>query len=109
MSINFDQIVKIMISSAKNSFKTHWPVIKDYAESEFEKLGKTIINIEYLLLSGKISIGEASVILEIQKNTARAIMLTLQGMSLLMVEQAINEALDAIKGIVNGALGSVLL
>jgi hypothetical protein len=86
-----------------------WPVVKDYAEAELEKLARTLVQIETLKLSGQISEAESSVLLEMQKNTARAVMLALQGMSLLLVEGAINAALATVKDSVNTALGFVLL
>ncbi|MFX6133622.1 hypothetical protein ABTF13_16165 [Acinetobacter baumannii] len=109
MSIQFEEIFQIMVNSAQKSFKQHWPTIKDYATGEFDKLATTIVNIEFLLKTGQISAGEASILLEMQKNTARAVMLALKGMTLLMVEQAINDALDAVKNIVNNSLGFAFL
>lgn len=105
MSIQFEEIFQIMVHAAEGSFKKHWPTIKDYATGEFDKLATTIVNIEILLKTSQISAGEASILLEMQKNTARAVMLALKGMTLLMVEQAINDALDAVKKIVNDSLG----
>lgn len=108
-NIDIQQILPGMITAAQGVFDKRWPVIKDYAEAELEKLARTLVQIEKLKLSGQISDAEASVLFEMQKNTARAVMLALQGMSLLLVEGAINAALGAVKDIVNTALGFVLL
>lgn len=108
-NIDIQQVLPGMISAAKGVFDKRWPVIRDYAEAELEKLARTLVQIEKLKLSGQISEAEASVLFEMQKNTARAVMLALQGMSLLLVEGAINAALGAVKDIVNTALGFVLL
>lgn len=109
MSIQFEEIFEIMVDAAKKSFKEDWPPIKDYAKDEFDKLATTIVGIHWRLETGQISVGEASVLLEMQKNTARSVMLSLQGMSLIVVEQAINDALNAVKDIVNESLGFVFL
>jgi CheY-specific phosphatase CheX len=108
-NIDVQQIIPGMIAATKSVFDKKWPVIKDYAEAELEKLARTLAQIETLKISGQIGEAEASVLFEMQKNTARAVMLALQGMSLLLVEGAINAALAAVKDTVNAALGFVLL
>jgi len=108
-NIDVQQILPGMIAAAKGVFDKKWPVIKDYAEAGLEKLARTLAQIEALKLSGQISDAEASVLFEMQKNTARAVMLTLEGMSLLLVEGAINAALAAVKDTINTALGFALL
>lgn len=108
-NIDVQQILTSMLGAAQGVFGEKWPDIKDYAETEFEKLAKTLVLIETLKLKNQISEGEASVLLEMQKNTARAVMLTLQGMSLLLVEQAVNAALAIVRDTVNTTLGFTLL
>ncbi|EMP56423.1 hypothetical protein MSNKSG1_05733 [Marinobacter santoriniensis NKSG1] len=108
-NIDVHQILPGMIAAAKGVFDEKWPIIKDYAEAELEKLARTLAQIEALKLSGQISDAEASMLFEMQKNTARAVMLTLQGMSLLLVEGAINAALAAVKDTINTALGFTFL
>ena len=108
-NIDVQKILTSMIGAAKGVFGQKWPGIKNYAEAEFEKLSRTLLQIEVLRLGNQISEGEASVLFEMQKNTARAVMLALEGMSLLLVEGAINAALKVVKDTVNTALGFVLL
>jgi transcription initiation factor IIE alpha subunit len=108
-TIDIQKVFPVMIEAAKGVFDKKWPEVKDYAEPEFEKLASTLALIETLRFRGKISETEASVLLEMQKNTARAVMLTLEGMSLLLVEAAINAALAVVKDTINTALGFALL
>jgi len=107
--IDYQQVLTGMVAAAQGVFNEKWPAVKNYAEAEFEKLAKTLVQIETLRVEHKISDAEASALLEMQKNTARAVMLALEGMSLLVVEQAINAALAAVKDMVNTALGITLL
>ncbi|WP_310496414.1 hypothetical protein [Sandarakinorhabdus sp.] len=102
-------LAKAMIGAAKGSFNRDWPVVKEFAEGELKKLAQTLVQIGRLTALGRVNHAEASVLLEMQKNTARAVMLALQGMSLLMVEQAINAALGAVRDLVNGAIGFALV
>jgi hypothetical protein len=107
--IDTKEILSGMLTAAQGVFKDKWPGIQDYAEGELEKLARTLAQVEMLKLRDQITEGEASVLLEMQKNTARAVMLTLEGMSLVLVEGAINAALDSVKDTVNTALGFALL
>ena len=108
-NIDVDQVLSGMLGAAQGVFNDKWPSIKDFAEAEFEKLARTLAQIELLKVSNQIDEGEASVLFEMQKNTARAVMLALEGMSLLLVEGAINAALAVVKDAVNTALGFALL
>ena len=44
-----------------------------------------------------------------QKNATRAVLAAVEGMSLILVEQAINAALKAIQGVVNAAVHFTLI
>lgn len=107
--IQVDEILPNMIGAASDTFGERWPDIKEYAEEELEKLAKTLAEIGRLRVSKQITEGEASVLLEMQKNTARTVMLTLEGMGLILVEEAINAALSVISETINGALGFQLV
>jgi len=108
-NINVQAVAASMIKAAKGVFDTKWPIVQDFSEAEFDKLARTVAQIAKLKLSNQISEGEASVLFEMQKNTARSVMITLNGMSLLLVEGAINAALAVVKDNVNTTLGFVLL
>ena len=109
MAFDVAALLSNMLGAAQGVFGTKFPQVKDFAEGEFEKLARTLVQIEKLKATGQISEAEAGVLLEMQKNTARAVMLALEGMTLLLVEQAINAALGAVKDVVNGAIGFGLL
>jgi len=108
-SLKLEDLVTSMLAAAKAVFDKRWPDIKDYAEPEFEKLARTLIQIEGIRTRKKISEGSASVLLEMQKNTTRAVMLAVEGMGLVLIEEAINAALKAVKDVVNTALGFALI
>ena len=105
MAIMFNSIIGPMLEAVKGTFENQWPTIKDFAESETIKLAQTLTQISQLVVTEQISNIEASVLLEIQKNTARTVILTVEGMGLILVEEAINSALDAVSGVINTALG----
>lgn len=107
--INVSEVLSSMLTAAEGVFDQKWPEVKDFAETEFEKLAQTLSQIAKLKITNQITDGEASVLFEMQKNTARTVMLALEGMGLLLVEQAINAALQVVKDSVNGAIGFALI
>ena len=107
--IDVDELVREMAAAASGQLKAKWPAIKDFAENEFRKLGQTITFIGEKTAAGELTEDEARLLLEMQKNAARAVLLTLEGMALLAAEAVINAALDGVKGTVNAALGFALL
>lgn len=98
-----------MLGAAQSTFKEQWPFMEAFAAPEFEKLAVTILQIHALTESEQIGESEACVLLEVQKNAARAVMLSREGAGLLKVEQAINSGLGMVKNTVNTALGLPLI
>lgn len=108
-ALNVGQLATAIVAAMKGAVGENWPKISEYATGEGKKLAETLVQIEALRAVHQISEGEASVLLEMQKNTARSVLLAVQGMGLIAVEEAINAALAAVRGAVNTALGFALL
>jgi hypothetical protein len=98
-----------MGAAALGVLKDKWPSVKTYAEGEFAKLAQTVVTIKKGVATGEINPQEAALLMDMQKNAGRAVMLTVEGMSLLAVEGAINAALAAVRTAVNAALGFALV
>ena len=108
-SINVDQLVTSMLQAAQGVLADKWPEARDYAESEFKKIGQAIAFIEAQRALSLMSDEKAQLHLEMQKNAAKTMLLTLEGLGILAVEAVINAALDAVKSAVNTALGFALI
>ncbi|MEI6827674.1 MAG: hypothetical protein WCK54_18940 [Desulfuromonadales bacterium] len=80
-----------------------------YAKSEGVKMAQCLATIESLVAVKIIDVEEAKLQLDIQKQAARSILLTIDGLGALAVEAAINTALSVAKDAVNSALGFVLI
>lgn len=104
-----EALAEEMLAAAQTIFKEQWPFMSAFATPEFEKLAVTILQIRALTETEQVGEGEALVILEMQKNTARGIMMSREGAGLLKVEQAINSGLGMVKNSVNTALGFPLI
>ena len=109
MALNVSQLAKAMTEAAKGKLKDHWPDVKEFARSEAKKTSETLAMIERLTLTGDINLKQAKALLAMQKNSAIAILLTVEGLGLLTVESAINAALGAVRDTVNQAVGFLLI
>lgn len=103
--LTIDRMVKQMRHAALGVLKDKYPLIKNYAESEFKKLGETVLMIQKAKRAGEIDKEDARILMEMQKNAMRSVMLTAEGLGILAVEKAINAALRAVRDMVNTAVG----
>ena len=108
MTLKAGELAKSILGVFRTQFKKDWPEIRAYAEAEAKKMAQTLVQIEALRVKGKPE-SELSALLQMQRNAMRAVLLTIQGLGLLAVEQAINAALDVIRTAVNTALGFDLI
>lgn len=109
MGLNVSQLAKAMLGAAKGKLEQHWPEVREYAKAEARKTAETLALIERLVLAGEINAQQAKALLQMQRNSALAVLLTIEGLGLLAVESAINAALGAVKQTVNTAVGFALL
>jgi 5'-3' exonuclease len=109
MALDLQQLVNTMLQAAKGQVTDNWPQIKDYAEQAAKKLAENFVLIEKLKLTQQISDEQAVLQHKMQKNAAKAVFLSVQGMTTLMAEQAVKAALDSVKNTVNTALNFTLL
>jgi len=103
--LNVDETVEEMLKAAKIVLKSRWPLAKEYATNEFKQITDTIVYIQTEVNHGRMTQETAKSHLDGQKNTTKMVLLTLEGLDLLVAEAAINAALNAVRGMVNKALG----
>ncbi len=109
MSLDANDLASKMFEAFKGKLSDKWPEVKDYAEAESKKLAENFIMIEKLKMSDEINEEQAKLHHEIQRNASRSVLLTVEGLGLVAVEQAINAAMGVLKETVNGALNFTLL
>jgi len=105
MGLRASTLVKEMLTAAKGEVAERWPEVKVYAEAEAKKLAQTLVMIEKLKVSGRITKKQADILLDMQKQTSRVVLLTIEGLSLLAAEAAVNAAMKSIRDAVNDAIG----
>lgn len=105
MALKASSLVKEMLVAAKGEVSERWPDVKIYAETEAKKLAQTLVMIEKLKVAGQISKKQADILLDMQKQTSRVVLLTIEGLSLLGAEAAVNAAIKSIRDAVNDSIG----
>ncbi|MFI5152558.1 MAG: hypothetical protein ACHQET_04445 [Chitinophagales bacterium] len=108
-SLDMNELLKDMLKAVKKSLEAKWPQVRDLATSEFRKFAQNIEDIKEMKSKGTITLEQARLQLDIQKNSIKTVLLTEEGLGLLAVEAAINAAIDVAKGAVNTVIGWALL
>lgn len=108
-NINIQEVFKLMLGEAKNVLSEHWKEIRPYAEHEFKAYARNIHLMGKLKLKNQITEEKAQYYLKIQQSSIRTVLLTIEGLGIIAVENAINAALAVVRDIVNGAIGWVLI
>jgi len=109
MALDLTELATNMASAAKEVLTESWDDIQPLAEANFFLLAQGITNIEEKILLGDISEEKAKKLLRMKKNTLEIALLTVEGLSLIAVEQTINAALNVVKDVVNSALNFTLI
>ena len=91
------KIIEVLAGAGKN--------VAGYAQAEAKKLATSAAEIATLRLSGQITDEEARLHLDIQKHASRAVLMAIEGISVLAAEEAINAALTVIQGAIRTATG----
>jgi hypothetical protein len=107
--LDANELLEKMLKAVNKSLEDKWPQVRDLARSEFGKFARNIEDIRDMKKRRKITKAQATLQLDIQKNSIKTVLLTEEGLGLLAVEAAINAALDAIRSTVNKAIGWALL
>jgi hypothetical protein len=109
MPIRVSDLFPSMLKAARESLEKDWPKAKDYAEPELKKLAQSLVDIAKLTALGKVNPQQAAGLLQIHRNATMTVLLTIEGLGLIAVENALNSALSAVRQLVNAAAGIRLL
>lgn len=109
MSLDVDAIAGDMIAAAKVVVDDRWPATREYFESESRMYAQRLASVTRMYGEGLISASRAREHVAFQNEAWETTLLAVKGLSQLMVEQALNAALDVIRDTVNKAIGFALL
>lgn len=109
MSLDKELLLSDMRAAAKDELGAFWPDVREYFISENRKIVENLSLIAHLLETEQIDQEMARSLKESQDLVSRTLLLTMQGLTLIMIESTLNAALDAIKESVNTVLDFQLL
>ena len=108
-TIDSNKLAAHMMSAVRSGIIRRYPSSREYAAAEFQKIADSIAFIHRQHRDGRMTDEQARLHLDIQKTASRMVLLTLEGLGILAVEDAINQALAAVRATVNKALGFSLI
>lgn len=109
MSLDIQQLSEAMLSAAKGVVSDKWPSTKQYFESETQIFAQRLTGIAAMYAAGDISESRAKLHLQFQKEAWETVLLAVAGLNQLMIEQALNAALDVVREAVNATIGFALI
>ncbi|MGB0847940.1 MAG: hypothetical protein ACPGSM_14510 [Thiolinea sp.] len=109
MGLNKRELRDQMREATRRELGALWPDVREYFEAENRKLVETLKMIALLKAAGKIDHLTAQSLLEGQKMVRRTLLLTVEGLTTIMIENTLNAALDSIREAVNTVLDFDLL
>lgn len=109
MKLDKKQLRTNMREATRNELGAIWPDVREYFEAENRKLIETLKMIALLRAQGKINDETAKSLLEGQTIVRETLLLTIEGMTTIMIENTLNAALDSIRDAVNTVLNFKLL
>jgi cobalamin biosynthesis protein CobD/CbiB len=105
MAILDEKLLMEMLQAARGVLDKHWQQVKPMAEEQFRQFGENIERIAELKAKGDITEEQASLQLNIQRNSIKIVLLSVKGLTSLAVESALNAAVDVARKTVNTAIG----
>ena len=93
-----------MEQAAAGSLVAGGQAAADYASHEFQQFAEDVDHIQDMLQAGTITQQDAQYYVNLQKSSMQAVLLTVQGLGMIAVQNAINAAL----AVLTTALGAAL-
>jgi hypothetical protein len=109
MPLNTDDLLRQMLEAAKPELGKHWSDMSGLATSGFKNLSRNLADIAAMKEAGTITEEQALLMIDLQKNALKTLLLTEKGLGLLTVQNVINAALGVVRQAVNTAIGWPLL
>lgn len=109
MAMDVAQLGKDMVGAASGVVGQRWPEIEDYFKDELEDFARVLARIAVRYAAGRLTEDNARALVRAQVKSMEIVLLAVEGMGIIMVEMAINAAIDVVRTTVNEALGFALM
>lgn len=90
---NVESLVGDMAAAALPILKKKGAKVRDYALNEFKKLADTGLMLAKAVAKGAVDLEEAQLVLNMQKMAAANVLLTIEGLGIIAVQEALNAAI----------------
>lgn len=98
-----------MLDAVESLLSTQWPKVRVYAEVEAFKMAQTLVTVASLRNTQQINDDQATGLIDMQRHSAQAVLLTVEGIGLATAQHAVDALLGAVKDRFNRALTLSLL
>jgi hypothetical protein len=113
INFNIQGILKDMLNAFEVSLKADGgklvPELQKAAKQELLAIAKRIEEISRMVIKSEVDKEQAKILFNMQKEAAEEQLLTIEGITKVLVQNAINAALGAVRNTVNKAIGWLLL
>jgi hypothetical protein len=99
--LSVSDLMNDMLGAVKASLGKDFSKAKDFAKPEFQRLARSLVDIAKLVAEKKVNQQQARSLLAIHRNTTQTVLLTIEGLGVIAVENALNAAFDVIRTTVN--------
>jgi hypothetical protein len=108
-SIDINKVASDMLNVAKGVLTTQWASVEPFAKLQFKQLAQNLELIVSLKIAEKITEEQCGLLLSMHKHSQTILLISLEGISIVAAENAINAALGVVKDAVNTAIGFPLI
>jgi hypothetical protein len=114
MSIDANDVLNKMMSSAESAFGVGWNSVKQYAPSEFKKMALQIAEIAENVALYKVdptkgySEETGKLLLKMQRNACESVLVAVTQLTMIAVQKALDAILKILKDTFQGAIVSIL-
>ncbi|SEB70978.1 hypothetical protein [Terriglobus roseus] len=109
MSFSPDEVLPAMIAAAKVPLLNGWAAARPVVTQQLSAIALQTEHISNQLALGKITQAEAAELFAMEQDAATSILAEVEGVGKITAESAINAAIDAVGGMINGAVGFALV
>jgi hypothetical protein len=105
-AIDFNRLLQDIIGAAKTTAAAQFPKIESAVATGAQQLVVLAQDIDQKKRSNQITDDEASMLLELQHNSERTMLMATEGISALAAEAVVNAVIKVVADTLNAALGS---
>jgi hypothetical protein len=106
--IDVNKLVSDALSAAKDTASAQFPKIKDALSTTTTQLAVLAADIAEKRAKNQITAAEADLLLDLQKNSMRVVLLNIEGVTALAIEATINAVINVFVTALNAAVGAGL-